>query len=98
MVYGLVDSDGNEIIKVKGVTEEITSNIHINDLEALLIEESSREIRAPQEKWYTSFIKGEITISDVLYNLIPKVTSNKRNTTYVDGVFNNTEPLNYDND
>jgi hypothetical protein len=37
---------------------------------------------------------GSITITDVLYNL--KVTSNKRNAIYVDGVFNSTEPVNYD--
>jgi hypothetical protein len=93
-VYGLVDTEGNELIKVKGVTEEITSNIHINDLEALLIEVSSREFT--QEKWYKSLVKGEISISDVLYNL--KVTSNKRRAIYVDDLFSNTEPLNYDND
>ncbi len=44
-VYGLIDINGNEIIKVKGVTQEIASDLHFNDLQQLLIEDSSREFR-----------------------------------------------------
>jgi hypothetical protein len=91
-VYGLVDTNGNETIKIKGVTSDITSTLHINDLEHLLIQDASRVFN--QHKWYKSLVKGEINITDVLYNL--KVTSNKRNGIYKDGVFNSTEPLNYD--
>jgi hypothetical protein len=91
-VYGLVDIDASEVIKIKGVTDEVSANIHINDLELLLIQDSSRVFN--QDKWYKSLIKGEINITDVLYNL--KVTSNKRNTIYVDNIFTNTEPLHYD--
>ena len=91
-VYGLIDVEGNEIIKIKGVTDEVTSKLHINDLEHLLIQDANRVFS--QHKWYKSLMGGSITITDVLYNL--KVTSNKRNAIYVDGVFNSTEPVNYD--
>ena len=91
-VYGFIDVEGNEVIKIKGVTDEITSNIHINDLEYLLILDANKVFS--QHKWYKSLMGGSITITDVLYNL--KVTSNKRNAIYVDGVFNSTEPVNYD--
>ena len=91
-VYGFIDTEGNEVIKIKGVTDEITSNIHINDLEYLLILDANKVFS--QHKWYKNLIGGNIKITDVLYNL--KVTSNKRNAIYVDGIFNNTEPVNYD--
>jgi hypothetical protein len=55
------------------VTENIASTLHFNDLESLLIQDSSRVFT--QEKWYKSLVEGTINISDVLYNL--KVTSNK---------------------
>jgi hypothetical protein len=90
-VYGLVTVDGDEIIKVKGVTEEVTSNLTVGDLENLLILDNNRIFN--QQKWYKNLVKGSISITDVLYNL--KVTSNKRSAIYEQGVFNNTEPLNY---
>ena len=91
-VYGLVDINGNEIIKVKGVTQEIVSDLHFNDLEQLLIEDSSREFT--QEKWFKSVIEEDISISDIAYTL--KVTSNKRKPHYIDGTFDGTSPYNYD--
>jgi len=77
---------------VKGVTEEVTSNLHINDLEHLLIQDSNRIFN--QHKWYKSLLEGNINITDVLYSL--KVTSNKRSPIYIDKVFQNTKPFNYD--
>jgi hypothetical protein len=91
-VYGFITDDGQEVIKVKGVTHEIASGIHINDLEHLLIQDSNKVFS--QQKWYKSLTKGEIGINDVLYNL--KVTSNKREAIYVDNVYSKTEPLHYD--
>ena len=91
-VYGFITENGDEVIKVKGVTQDVASDIHINDLEHLLIKDSHKIFN--QQKWYKSLTKGEIGIHDVLYNL--KVTSNKREAIYVDGVYNNTEPLHYD--
>ena len=91
-VYGLIDVEGNETIKIKGITNEITSTVHINDLEQLLYQDANRVFN--QHKWYKSLVQGNIRITDVLYNL--KVTSNKRGLVYNDGIFNNTEPLNYE--
>jgi hypothetical protein len=57
-VYGLKDVNENEIIKVKGITN--TSQIHINELHELLLEDSKKLFT--QEKWYKKVIEGEITI------------------------------------
>ena len=90
-VYGLLTDDGKEVIKVKGVSKELLKDIHINDLEDLLLKDSSKEFS--QEKWFKKVIEGDITISEVAYNL--KITSNKRKAVYVSNVFDNTEPFNY---
>ena len=91
-VYGLKAEDGSEIIKIKGVSNDILPNIHIEDLENLLIQDSKREFI--QEKMYKKIVEGEITIQDIAYTL--KVTSNKREAIYVDGIFNSTKPYYYD--
>jgi len=91
-VYGLVTVDGEEIIKVKGVVKEQLADIHIQDLEQLLIKDSSKEFN--QEKWFKKVIEGEITVSDVAYTL--KVTSNKRSAIYIDNIFTATKPYYYD--
>lgn len=72
-VYGFITVADEEVIKIKGVTHKVSSNIHFNELELLLHEDANRVFT--QEKWYKSLLLGEITITDVLYNL--KVTSNK---------------------
>jgi len=66
-VYGLEDMDGNEIIKVKGITHNTACELTLNDLEQLLVKDSSREFN--QEKWYKKVIEGEISIKDVAYTL-----------------------------
>ena len=91
-VYGLVDVDGSEIIKVKGVVKEMLADIKVSDLEQLLTEDSSREFT--QTKWYKKVIEGEISVSDVAYTL--KVTSNKRRAVYKNGIFDSTKPFLYD--
>jgi hypothetical protein len=90
--YALISDEGTEVIKVKGITPAVAENIHINDLEHLLIQDSSKEFT--QEKWFKKVIEGEINVSDVAYTL--KVTSNKRALIYVDGIFEGTRPYNYD--
>jgi len=49
-VYGIIEESGwpeaLEIIKAKGITKELIENIHINDLEVLLIKDSSKEFSA----------------------------------------------------
>jgi len=95
-VYGLVDLEGNEIIKVKGINHELASDISYNNLETLLVKDSSREFT--QEKWFKKVIEGEITVVDIAYTL--KTTSNKRFPIYInkDGfeIYNSTRPYNYD--
>jgi hypothetical protein len=91
-VYGFITESGDEVIKVKGIKENVASTLNINDLEDLLVKDSTREFT--QEKWYKKLIEGEITISDIAYTL--KVTSNKRSPIYIDNVFSNTKPFNYD--
>jgi DNA polymerase type B, organellar and viral len=92
-VYALVTEDGQEIIKVKGLTPKtlINENIHFEDIAKLLIQDSTREFN--QEKWYKSITKGTITTADVAYTL--KATSNKRMPVYIDGVYENTTPYFY---
>lgn len=89
-VYGFITTDGKEIIKVKGLNKDI--KLTFNDLEALLIKDSSRVFN--QEKWFKSVTKGNINIQDIIYTL--KITSNKRKHIYVNEVFNSTKPYLYD--
>jgi hypothetical protein len=95
-VYGLILEDGTEIIKIKGVNKEALSNTNIQDMTNLLIKDSVREFN--QSKWYKDLLVGEISVIDTAYSL--KVTSNKRETEYIndDGIeiFNSTRPYNYD--
>jgi hypothetical protein len=90
-VYAFVTDDNKEIIKVKGLKHDVIDNLKFNDLEALLIKDSSREFT--QEKWFKNVMAGEISISDQIYTL--KATSNKREAIYVNDVFDNTKPYNY---
>ena len=91
-VYGLITNEGVEIIKVKGVKSENLKDFHISDLESLLFNDTSLELN--QDKWYKKMFEGQITIQDVAYTL--KVTSNKRQTIYINNIFEYTKPYNYD--
>lgn len=88
-VYGLITTDGQEIIKVKGLSP---ADVKIQDLENLLVKDSSKEFN--HTKWYKKVIAGEITVTDVAYTL--KVTSNKRQAIYIDNMFSNTKPFKYE--
>lgn len=91
-VYGLITTDGKEIIKVKGINQDLVSDIHINDLEDLMFKDASKEFT--QAKWFKKVVEGNISVQDVAYTL--KVTSNKRNPVYIGKVFENTKPYYYD--
>jgi hypothetical protein len=92
-VYGYLTEDGKEIIKVKGIKDEVASELHIADLDDLLIKDSSKEFN--QDKMYKNVNKGEISIQEIAYTL--QVTSNKREAVYVGkGIFNGTKSYNYD--
>jgi hypothetical protein len=90
-VYALITDQGQEIIKVKGIKQDALSGLHIEDLEALLAKDSTREFT--QDKWFKKIFNGGITITDVAYTL--KVTANKRQIVYRDGIFEATKPYNY---
>jgi hypothetical protein len=82
-VYGLITEDNKEIIKVKGLSKDAVSNLHIFD--------SSIEIN--QQKWYKSLFEGKISVAEMAYNL--KCTTNKRRPIYNDNIFDNTIPYYY---
>lgn len=90
-VYALITSTGDEIIKVKGLDKD-ELKINFNELELLLVKDSAKEFT--QEKLFKKLIEGEITIKEAAYTL--KVTSNKRAPIYIDNIFSNTKPYNYD--
>jgi len=94
-VYAFITSSGCaahiEIIKVKGIRQEALSGLHIQDLEALLVKDSNREFT--QDKWFKSLTAGTISVKDLAYNL--KVTANKRENIYIDDIFENTKPYNF---
>jgi hypothetical protein len=79
---------------LKGITPNtlISENIHYEDIASLLVQDTTRDFT--QEKGYKSITLGTMTVSDVAYTL--KVTSNKRQAVYVDGIYNSTIPYYYD--
>jgi len=93
-VYGLITEDGEEIIKIKGISPKAikANNIGFAELSELLLEDTSRVYN--QEKWYKKILEGTISVSDVAYTL--KSSSNKRQTIYVDGIYEKTTPYFYD--
>jgi hypothetical protein len=91
-VYGLMEENGHEIIKAKGLTKNTINTIKLSDLEKLLIKDSSRVFT--QEKGYKSLFKSNISVFNTIYTL--KATSNKRHLIYKNGIFDSTRPYNYD--
>jgi hypothetical protein len=77
-VYGFITTDGEEIVKVKGVTQKSLEGLHVSELEQLLVKDSNMEFN--QEKWFKNLLVGSIAVSDMAYQL--KVTSNKRHALY----------------
>jgi hypothetical protein len=88
-VYGLITTDGEEVVKVKGLSK---NKIKFNDMSALLQKDSNREYT--QEKWVKSILEGTVGIQDQVYTL--KVTSNKRELIYNENnILFDTRPFNY---
>jgi hypothetical protein len=90
-VYGLIEDNGNEIIKAKGLTKNTIKSIKVSDLELLLKKDSSKVFT--QEKGYKSLFKSNISVLKTIYTI--KATSNKRQIIYKNGIFDSTKPLNY---
>ena len=78
-VYGIVTTDGKEIIKVKGLTKDALANITIEDLEYLLIRNQRSEIA--QSKWRKNAYEGKIEVMDTTYSLT--ATNTKRKPQYI---------------
>ena len=91
-VYSLITVDGEEITKVKGITNEGLNSINIEVLESLLYKDSKLEVL--QDKWYKDLTSGTITIKDQLYTL--KVTGNKRELIYQENKLVGTKPVRFD--
>jgi hypothetical protein len=92
-VYGLIDKDGTETIKCKGLTPKAIAeaNLDVRGLELLLVEGAAHKL--DQVKWYKSLAYGTITVKDIVYNL--KITNNKRVPIYENGVFIDTRAMQY---
>jgi DNA polymerase type B, organellar and viral len=90
-VYGMVTSTNEEIIKIKGISKTALDGIHIDTLNKLLKQNSSMTFN--QTKWFKEVLNGRITIDQVLYTL--KVTANKREAVYENGLYSKTRPYNY---
>ena len=88
-VYGLLDENNNQIIKVKGLSTKSLIGLKFNDLEKLLVKDSNMKFL--QNKWFRSIKDGNITIMEQLYNL--QVTANKRNLIYFNNKLINTNSI-----
>lgn len=82
-VYGVITTEGNTIIKVKGLTKNVIDKMNITELETLLTKDSKLEYN--QDKWYKSLTEGTITIKEQVYSL--QVTSSKRELIYNNNIF-----------
>jgi len=85
-VYGLILTDGTEIVKIKG--SKPNHEVDVAYLESLLQKDNTIEIN--QEKWYRDIIESTINIRSTLYTL--KVTEGKRQLVYYGGIFTHTNP------
>ena len=63
-------------------------------MEQLLFHDASLDL--PQKKLFKNFGLGNITIQEMAYSL--KLTSNKRDPIFINGVFSATQPYFYDQD
>ena len=90
-VYGLIEVNGNELIKAKGLTKDTIKNLKVSNLEQLLKKDATKLFT--QEKAYKQLFDANISVSDTIYTL--KATSNKRAHVYVNGILVSTKPLNY---
>ena len=76
--YAINTTDGQRIVKGKGLTSEALKDFHFSDMEELLKPNAQHEFI--QEKWFKNMFTSEITISDMAYIL--KATTNKRLSPY----------------
>ena len=89
----MITDQGEQIIKAKGLTKDVIQDINIADFEFLLSKDSSKLLK--QSKLSKSLYNSDIELINTIYTL--KVTSNKRQNIYINGIFDSTKPLNYNN-
>ena len=77
-VYGLITTEGETIIKVKGLTKDAVKNVTVDDLESLLVRDSV--LKYKQVKWSKDMFGGNIQLMSTIYQL--RATSNKRLPVY----------------
>ena len=94
-VYGLITTDGTEVIKVKGVRSEYLKDFHIDDLTKMLVK--GYKIKVTNQKWYKDIYAGTIRIDQQVYNL--QVTNSKRKPVYVNingsEIYSDSKPFYY---
>lgn len=64
-VYSFITTDGETITKIKGVSQDIVKNLTFEDMESLLIADSSLELT--QDKWFSKINSGTINVKEVAY-------------------------------
>jgi hypothetical protein len=88
-VYGFITTDNQELIKIKGLTKDKIAEMHIDDLERLLVKDTSKALS--HRKFHRQLTAGYISKHQLVYTL--KVTSNKRKAVYNEnGIFIDTQP------
>ena len=81
--------DGNEIIKVKGLSKDALKSISFTTLDSLLNKDSN--IKLLQDKWFGSIVEGNLSIKEQIYTL--QVTANKRKLIYYNNKLVNTKHI-----
>ena len=89
-LYGGINENNNQLIKIKGLKD----SIEYDELEKLLIKDNKLEVL--QEKWYRNFSLGQITIKEELYTIM--ITDNKRLPLYEDNKYVDTKSIFIKND
>lgn len=89
-VYGLLDENGNLIVKIKGLTSESSKDITLDQLNDY-IGSTDHSLELNQEKWYKSIGTGDISVLEQIYTL--KVTGNKRKLIYSNDKLVDTSPF-----
>ena len=86
-VYSFVTFEGEQVVKIKGVSKAALGGIHFADVTPVSFIESLLEkdmfFKLEQDKWYKSLLKGIVSVREIAYNLT--LTASKRKpifTTY----------------
>jgi hypothetical protein len=90
--YALLLDDSSEIVKIKGY---INKDISFNDMKSLLNENNKEKI-LHHTKLYKNLSEAKIKMMETIFSL--KITDNKRNAIFNEGIYKDTSPFFVDND